>query len=356
MTLEIKKTAFIQSALNSENGAQGVSAHAAQVVDLCCGLGGLSLAAKQLGLKVVCGIDIDKNSIKTYEKNFPESLAINGSIRSKLHIEKCSELLSRNKEIPSIILSGPPCQGFSMAGTRDPKDLRNKVIVAVAHAISKLEPECALIENVSMVLAKKYGKRLSKFEKILFEKGYFVTSFVLDASNFGISQKRKRAFFLVSKKLVDEKTFLSMLEKYKSPALGAMHALTGLPKPKTRPDIYCDENDNGKFTNHFAMQHSKKVMDKISKIQPGTGPMSYRRLHPTRPSNTLFSGHRAPPAHYKEPRSITVREAARLQGFPDSFKVYGTFSNQMTQVTNAVPPPLASVVLKVLVEILGLKK
>jgi DNA (cytosine-5)-methyltransferase 1 len=82
--------------------------------------------------------------------------------------------------------------------------------------------------------------------------------------------------------------------------------------------------------------------------------MSYRRLHPARPSNTLFSGHRAPPAHFKESRSITVREAARLQGFPDGFRIYGSFANQMGQVTNAVPPPLARAVLRVLVELAGL--
>ncbi len=78
--------------------------------------------------------------------------------------------------------------------------------------------------------------------------------------------------------------------------------------------------------------------------------MSYRKLDPTKPANTLFSGHRAPPVHYKYPRSITVREAARLQGFPDDFRIYGSFANQMTQVTNAVPPPLARTVLQVLAE------
>ena len=82
--------------------------------------------------------------------------------------------------------------------------------------------------------------------------------------------------------------------------------------------------------------------------------MSYRRLHPEQPSNTLFSGHRAPPAHFEEPRSITVREAARLQGFPDDFRIYGSFGNQMQQVTNAVPPPLAQVVLRVLSNLVGL--
>jgi DNA (cytosine-5)-methyltransferase 1 len=143
---------------------------------------------------------------------------------------------------------------------------------------------------------------------------------------------------------------MQRLEIHKTKAVGTEDALRGLSKAKVRPDKYNDELDYGGFHNHLAMQHSESVMKKIAAIEPGTGPMSYRRLHPTRFSNTLFSGHRAPPAHFKEPRSITVREAARLQGFPDSFRVYGSFSKQMEQVTNAVPPPLAGVVLRVLME------
>jgi DNA (cytosine-5)-methyltransferase 1 len=129
-----------------------------------------------------------------------------------------------------------------------------------------------------------------------------------------------------------------------------------LPTPKVRPDRYKDETDDGAIKNHFAMQHSERVKKKIAAIEPGKGPMSYRRLHPTRLSNTLFSGHRAPPAHFDEPRSITVREAARLQGFPDNFRVYGSFSNQMEQVTNAVPPPLAIAVLSVLLDHSGIHR
>jgi DNA (cytosine-5)-methyltransferase 1 len=143
---------------------------------------------------------------------------------------------------------------------------------------------------------------------------------------------------------------MKRLEDFKTDSIGAREALDGLSKPKVRPDDYDDDMDYGGVHNHFAMQHSKRVMKKIAAIDPGSGPMSYRRLHPTRLSNTLFSGHRAPPAHFKEPRSITVREAARLQGFPDDFRIYGSFANQMEQVTNAVPPPLAAAVLRVLAE------
>ncbi len=329
-----------------------LEAAAPGVIDLCSGLGGLSLAAKQLGFQVVAGVDVNPSALKTFAKNFPDAKALEGSVRSQKIISECAKLLQplKTAEQPTVVLSGPPCQGFSAAGSRDPADPRNQVLVAVARAVSKLQPDCALIENVSMLLADKHGDRIRRFEQTIQQGGFHVTHIVLDASEFGVPQKRKRAFFLATRQQVDKQAVMNRLESFKTNSINARQALDGLAKAKVRPDDYNDETDYEVVHNHFAMQHSKRVMKKIAAIEPGTGPMSYRRLHPTRLSNTLFSGHRAPPAHFREPRSITVREAARLQGFPDDFRIYGSFANQMEQVTNAVPPPLAVAVLRVLTE------
>jgi DNA (cytosine-5)-methyltransferase 1 len=324
----------------------------ARVVDLCCGLGGLSLAAHQLGMSVVAGVDTNPTALKTFRCNFPGAEAIEASVRSKTVLRRCAQLLKpeKNDPYPGIVLSGPPCQGFSAAGSRNPKDRRNKLLVSVALAIAELQPRCAVIENVSMVLAEKHGKRLTRFEEVLCDAKYHVQRVLLDASEFGVSQKRRRAFFLITREKLNEQILMDRINASKIPAKGAKETLHGLPVPEVRPDDYNDEKTYGSIFNHFAMLHSQAVKDKISAIIPGTGPMSYRRLHPIRPSNTLFSGHRAPPAHFSEPRSITVREAARLQGFPDEFRIYGSFANQMEQVTNAVPPPLTKAVLCVLAE------
>lgn len=329
----------------------------ARVVDLCCGLGGLSLAARQLGMRIVAGVDTNPTALKTFSRNFPDAEAIEGSVRSKIVMRRCAAALAPAKDdpFPSVVLSGPPCQGFSAAGSRDPKDPRNKLLVSVARAIAELQPRCALIENVSMVLAGKHSRRLGDFEEALSAGKFHVQRVLLDASEFGVAQKRKRAFFFITRDELEESDILKRLEAHKTPAKGAEVALRGLPSPKVRPDDYDDEASYDGLPNHFAMDHSSAVMAKIKAITPGTGPMSYRRLHPTKPSNTLFSGHRAPPAHFSEPRSITVREAARLQGFPDEFRVYGAFSNQMEQVTNAVPPPLTRAVLAVLTELVKLR-
>lgn len=327
------------------------------VVDLCCGLGGLSLAAQDLGMNVAAGVDLDQSALRTFAKNFPEAKAISGSIRSGKILGQCQQILKPVGDAATtvLIVSGPPCQGFSAAGSRDPGDPRNQILLAVARAIVKLKPNCALVENVSAVLLRKHRSRLRKFQRVLRVSGYYVTSVLLDAGDFGVSQKRKRAFFLITRHRLGEKDVAARLAHYRRPPAGAEAALRGLPRAPVRPAIYNDEEDNGPVPNHFAMRHSQGVRDKIALITPGTGPMSYRRLHPTRPSNTLFSGHRAPPAHYRAARSITVREAARLQGFPDTFRVYGSFANQMEQVTNAVPPPLAKAVLQVLTELVSIR-
>jgi len=310
-------------------------------------MGGLSVAARDLGMTVVAGVDLNPSALRTFSKNFPKAEPIKGTVWSRAVLERCRALLDDggDGERVSIVLSGPPCQGFSAAGSRDPKDRRNGVLVAVARAIAAIKPDCALIENVSTVLAEKHGDRLASFGQVLADAGYHVESKVLDSLEYGVPQRRKRAFFFVARRPLDLGRIGSLLADRKVPPVATREALDGLPTPPVRPDFYDDEAAVEGPANHFAMRHSPRVMEKIAAIPPGTGPMSYRRLHPIRPANTLFSGHRAPPAHFAEPRSITVREAARLQGFPDTFRIYGAFANQMEQVTNAVPPPLARAVL-----------
>jgi DNA (cytosine-5)-methyltransferase 1 len=226
---------------------------------------------------------------------------------------------------------------------------------AVARTIVDLQPSCALIENVPMILSSDHETRLSRVVRTFKNGGYNVCSTTLDASEFGVAQRRKRVFFFVTREVIYSSELQRQLSLRKQPPVTVSEALRGIPSPPIRPNNYDDESCYGAFFNHFAMRHSEKVIKKIAAISPGKGPMSYRRLHPEQAANTLFSGNRAPPAHFLEPRSITVREAARLQGFPDTFRVFGTFGNQMRQVTNAVPPPMAKVALEVLLELIGVQ-
>jgi len=148
------------------------------VVDLCCGMGGLSLAARQLCMTVAAGVDIGGDALRTFAQNFPDAAAIGATVSGAKAVHQCETALvsHRLRDAPLVILSGPPCQGFSVAGSRDPKDKRNKVLLGVARAIETLRPHCALVENVQMLLAPKYRARVRHFEKHLKSAGYFVLS------------------------------------------------------------------------------------------------------------------------------------------------------------------------------------
>jgi len=191
-----------------------------------------------------------------------------------------------------------------------------------------LKPRCAIIENVARILDDSHSDRLEKLSRVLTGGGFHVNEVVLNAEDFGVPQRRKRAFFLITRKAVCHDKLQSEFEKRRGESLSVSDVLHDLPEPRIRPDRYSELGEDFVIKNHFAMQHSERVQEKIAAIPQGSGPMSYRKLHPNRTSNTLISGHRAPPAHYSQPRSITVREAMRLQGFPDEFEVRGPFGSK----------------------------
>ena len=322
------------------------------VIDLCCGMGGLSLAAKNVGMRPLIGVDMDSSAIRTYSHNFKNVFTLNEDITDVETVKRIQEQLeSVKKDFDSVVvLSGPPCQGFSMAGPRDSLDPRNRVLIAVANAISTIRPDMALIENVALVKGSKNKMWIANLNKAVSDAGYNVYDIELNAKDYGLAQNRRRVFFFITKKSLDSKSLEKFLESLQTDPVTVEESLTGLPEAPVRPEKYVDSDDDGIFPNHFSMKHSKKVQLKIAKIKPSKGPLSYRKLDAKGIARTLISGHRAPPAHYLYPRSITVREAARLQGFPDNFKVKGVFSKQMAQVTNAVPPPLGAAALKALLK------
>lgn len=324
------------------------------VIDICSGMGGLSLAAKNVGMKPIAAVDINPHALKTYKKNFPNVGTINGDVSDKNIWNLCVKMWQKKKKKGKrfAIVSGPPCQGFSVAGPRNPNDPRNDVLIHVAKAIAFIKPSIALIENVPAVLSPRNSARIKTFRRILSRAGYNVLAIKMDALNFGVPQRRLRAFFFITKNRLDRVLLERFLFAMYREKVTVGDALKGLPKPKLRPERCIDDDPSG-IPNHFAMRHSEKVKRKIARIKPGGGPLSYRKLDFEKPSKTLISGHRAPPAHPYEPRSLTVREVARLQGFPDTFRIYGRFGTQMEQVTNAVPPSMGEAALSAILHLQG---
>lgn len=312
-------------------------------VDLCCGMGGLSLGALHAGCKVSMGIDLNPHALKSFSNTFPFAKQFNNNIFDK-NITKIIQREILTKKL--MILSGPPCQGFSIAGPRNPDDVRNSVILRVGELINELQPEISIVENVGHILDNRNLLIVNQFRNSIIKGGLNIFEVTINAADYGVAQSRKRVFFIITKKTISIDNFLKHLDSFKQDHISTSQILNGLPRPKLRPDKYFEHLEEGqRYYNHFKMAHSERVIRKIRSIPIGKGPMSYRKLDPSKPANTLFSGHRAPPVHYRQHRSITVREAARLQGFPDDSRLFGPFSKQMEQVTNAVPPPLARAVI-----------
>lgn len=302
-------------------------------LDLCCGAGGFSFGFKRAGWKPRLGVDACKKSLQSFEHNvIPHSLCID--LLKRTAAKEISKAI--NGEKIDAVIAGPPCQGFSRAGRRDPKDPRNRVFVACARIAAKLDPSLVVFENVPYLAKPPFRRFLDKAMVILRKSGYQVQNFEVEAGKFRIAQRRKRLFLLAFKRMSKSQveTAVQGLLDHNEPELTVREAWSGLPAD-------CDAQQAMAFKNHDSMTHSQKVEQKIARIVPGTGPLSYRKLHPDMPALTLIAGHSAAPCHFAANRTITVREAARIQSFDDSFTFLGGKRSELLQVANAVPPKLA---------------
>ena len=326
-----------------------------KAIDLCCGLGGISLGAKESGITPLLGVDTCPDALKTYRANFAEAYTWQSDITLPRFGDRLVEYVKDSKlgKADLYVVSGPPCQGFSDAGKRQADDPRNDIIVTVAALIAQIHPKAAIVENVAAISKPRYHDIVAEIRKPLEGAGYHVCEVELNAADYGVPQLRKRRIFFITQDIVTEEQYHSYLKRRRRKAPVIREVFEGLPKALARPADYVDTLRNKGVYNHFAMLHSEEVKRKIASIKPGEGPLSYRKLRHDGYAPTLISGHRAPPVHYREPRAITVREAARIQGFPDDFRICGSAGSQLQQVANAVPPNLAKVVLRTLMHYAG---
>lgn len=336
------------------------------VIDLFSGCGGLSLGFLQAGYKIIAGIDNDKSALNTFEKNHKGALALNMDLSDP---DFCSNLENKVKDDIDIIVGGPPCQGFSLTGPRNFDDKRNQLYLAMINAVNHFSPQAFILENV-MGLATLYdGKIKDEIVQRFEEIGYSVSYKILLAADFGVPQKRKRLFFVGLKEEFGKFEFpepLFSVENY----ITCGDAISDLPprEGEIGPDV--DEYPSRALTdyqekmregskalyNHRGTNHTQKVIDVIKQVPEGGNHRdlpegvgesrkfneAWTRYHSKEPSKTIDTGHRNH-FHYKFNRVPTIRENARLQSFPDSFRFYGTKTSQNRQVGNAVPPLLAKV-------------
>ena len=331
-------------------------------VDLFSGAGGLLRGFMDERYKPLFSVEMWKPAVETHQLNYPNVPLLDRDIRTIK-----DEEIAKYRGKVDVVVGGPPCQGFSTIGKRLVKDPRNELVFEYIRFVKVIKPKVFLMENVRGLLSSDGGRIKEAIEKEFEELGYRVFSQVLCAADFGVPQLRNRIFFIgINKDVSDieptlpERIFMPSNYKTVGDAIS---------------DLVGRENE---IPNHIPMKHNAMVTARIRCIKEGEGIPSeglpetvafgsrsdyknneiknfshvYKRLSRFKPATTMVPGHNAFPLHPTEDRSLTVREAARIQTFPDDVVFCGTRQDQCIQVGNAVPVELAHVLAKHIKKIL----
>lgn len=336
------------------------------VVDFFCGCGGMSWGfanTRQSHIKfnVLAGIDIDENSLKTYAANISAS-AIAQDVREiaqkPLLLKKLVPELGLAKQQPLVFIGCAPCQGFSAHRKKDERDdPRNDLMVAFAKICVAYKPDVIVMENVPEILKGKYSGYFDEAAKLLTKAGFKLSAAILDLSQFGVPQRRKRAVIIGSR---TKKIDLPLPILAPENAVTVRQAIGHLEPISAGEASPFDEA-------HKAPAHTAEIIRRIKNTPPDGGDRRslskkdqlachksidksstpgftdvYGRLRWDRPSVTITAKSSTPSCgrflHPEQHRNISVREAAILQGFPQSFNFEGPFVHQYRQIGEAVPP------------------
>lgn len=329
-----------------------------KIIDLFCGIGGLSLGFEQVGFEVIAAIDMWKDAVVTYNHNRKDKVAKVETVED-FNENELFEIIASQK-ITGII-GGPPCQGFSTVGRREVDDPRNKMYLEFYKAVKIANPNFFVIENVKGMLTLNKGA----FVKDLIERfgpnglGYNISYQLLNAADYGIPQNRYRVFYVGIKgkefKFPEPYNFQLTAKDGISDLEGSDNEHYG-----SEPQNAFQKEMRGKCKhpiNQDYTDHTQQTIDIISQVPDGGNirdlprevwqvrkyNKAFERMGTFKPCNTIDTGHRNY-FHYAEPRIPTVRESARIQSFPDDFEIVGTRGSQYKQVGNAVPPMLAKII------------
>ncbi|MGY4105297.1 DNA cytosine methyltransferase [Ignavigranum ruoffiae] len=309
-------------------------------IDLFAGAGGFTLGLERLGFNNLFSVEYDEQAALTYKQNFPSHNLIQKDIRD-LTDEEIKSLISNNNV--DIVIGGPPCQGFSIAGNIGRKfidDDRNKLFKEFVRVVKVTQPELFIMENVAHLATHNKGRTIneitSEFEKL----GYKTQYKVLNSVNFEVPQNRRRIFVVGTKNVTFE------FPKESTKNIPIEEVISDLPSLQS--------GETSAIPNHNAMNHTKQMLLKMSYVEEGGDRMTipeeirpksgdvrkYIRYSRNKPSITI-TGDMRKVFHYEQNRALTPRELARIQTFPDSFIFYGNSISIQQQIGNAVPPKLA---------------
>lgn len=342
-----------------------------KAIDFFCGTGGFSRGAHAAGFDVVSAYDIDPILTYSHKQNFPNT---------KLHLKDIGLLTAEQVQTDAggeidLIFGGPPCQGFSSIGKRNKDDPRRTLLQSFFRLVGEIAPSVFVMENV---LGLGYHDAAPELELALarLPRGYeIIGPIVLDAADYGAATKRKRLFLIgFDPSRCDAISLDDIIAKKKTPATVA-DALSGLssaiPKKSANEFDLLKIDSRSKlseyaqrlaspdllFTGDMRTVHTPKVIDRFQNVKQGETDkigrhprLAWKGQCPTLRAGTgsdMGSYQSVRPIHPEENRVITVREAARLQGFPDSHLFHPTIWHSFRMIGNSVSPIIAEAILSV---------
>ena len=321
-----------------------------KVISLFSGAGGLDLGFEQEGFVPIVAIDKDQASVDTYNHNRESKIARKGDL-SKLTGKDIIAMIEEQapRVIPRGVIGGPPCQSFSQSNVHSKSsDSRHKLPFHYASILKSLNRKYYLdffvFENVTGLKSNKHKERFEKIIKALEDAGFHVFEQVLDASWYGVAQNRRRIFVVgINRDLYPHlKIDLPIGNVFSRKVV--KDVLAGLPEP-TFYRRGLSPSDISYHPNHWTMNPKSNKFSRNNE-GPQINGRSFRQLKWERPSLTIAYGHREIYVHPNGHRRLSIFESMRLQGFPDCYELLGNLSQQVNQISDAVPPPLAAAVAK----------
>lgn len=343
-----------------------------RVIDLFAGVGGLSLGFEKKGFDVVLANEYDASIATSYIANHKNTKMIVGDITS-LDLEDTFGKLAGTID---VVIGGPPCQGFSQKGQRKTiHDERNFLFKYYVSVVELVKPKYFVMENVPNLLTAEGGYFRHEIEELFNKLGYSLEYGVLNASDYGIPQNRRRAVIIgkldgdAPKLPVPKRNNVTIWDAISD--LAYLESGEGSEEQEYKYPAESDyekllRKDSSKLFNHIATKHSPLALERLALIPPNAGREVLPEEHLTKSiysgtwtrmkkdeiSVTITTRFDTPSSgKFTHPflnRAITVREAARIQSFPDNFHFVGNKGSQMKQVGNAVPPLLAAAIAEVI--------
>ncbi|MCC3467323.1 MAG: DNA cytosine methyltransferase [Microcoleus sp. PH2017_06_SFM_O_A] len=372
-----------------------------KTIDLFSGAGGLTTGFHLAGFESLCAIEVDAKALATYKHNYPNTKIVHQDIRevNPLDLRLC---LGLQREELTVLIGGPPCQGFSRnipADYRYLSDSRNQLYRTFLEFVQEFRPIYVVMENVPEILKAYGGVVKNEIIQQLELQGYKVTYGSLNSAHYGVPQTRSRAFFVASLDKPPEPTHageirsdyratkscyqLSLLKSNISSVVTVRDAIGDLPSLNAGEEYNAEvyplppqtayqamiRNGSTKLFNHVARALSPIQMSRARLLSEGQDARdlppelapkkhysgAYGRLYWDKPARTITRWVFHPGSgrffHPTQNRTITIREAARLHSYPDNFHFLGTYTDMASQIGESVPPLLGKVIAASILEV-----